>query len=59
MAHNVFTGNKREQSRLVFNGPVGCLRNWQGLTYGLFSYQDCFVEFFLNSPINSSSPQFG
>jgi hypothetical protein len=24
-------GSQREQSRLIFNGPVGCLRNWQGL----------------------------
>jgi hypothetical protein len=30
MAHNEVAGIKCEQSRLVFNGPVGCSSNWQG-----------------------------
>jgi len=26
MAHNVFAENQREQSRLIFNGSVGCYK---------------------------------
>jgi hypothetical protein len=29
-AHNEVDGSQREQSRLIFNGPVGCSSNWQG-----------------------------
>jgi hypothetical protein len=30
MTHNVFTGDQREQSRLIFNGPVGCYKQLAG-----------------------------
>jgi hypothetical protein len=31
MAHNEVAGSQREQSRLIFNGPVGCYKQLAGL----------------------------